>query len=62
MKRAQYEAKWHTFVTVKKDDPILYSDVPWLAVEQPRENVKGIILYGTDGEQLPLQQALVGIG
>ena len=50
MKRAQYEAKWHTFVTAKKDTTINYNDVPWLAVDAPSENVRAMILYGTDGE------------
>ena len=31
-KRAQYEAKWHTFVTSKEDRNIRYDAVPWLAI------------------------------
>lgn len=54
MKRAQYEAKWHTFVTANKDTIINYNDVPWLAVSLPSESVKAMILYGTDGERVPV--------
>jgi len=60
-KRAQYEAKWHTFITSKDNTNISYDDVPWLAIDAPGENVKAMILYGTDGANVYLRNAPICI-
>lgn len=49
--RAQYEARWHTFVTaIAPGQIICMNNVPWIT-EGNAEHVKAIILYGTSGDQ-----------
>lgn len=44
-KRAAYEAKWQTLLTMA--GPIMHNDIPWLGHDE--EAAKSVMLYGAQG-------------